>query len=142
MSDAEVVSVPSPEGGGTAASGDCFVVAGEAVVTHGAAGEVVRLIHARVTGTGPTEGVVHWHAWVEVTARHRLPTWDGHTVEVMLTLAVDRSNGHDVAMPAELYRKLARIDGEVLEYDPSDAMMWMLQSGTYGPWENDREDWL
>lgn len=95
-----------------------------------------RLCHGDVVGQGGIDGVVHGHAWVEMTETRAVPLhdWSG-TVDVSVTVAIDRSNGNDITMPAEMYRKLGRA-ANVVEYDADEAMVMALRTGHYGPWHD------
>lgn len=102
-------------------AGDCFPVAGRLIWE---VADAV-LCHGLVTGTGAIKGLVHWHAWVE-QARP-----DGAWV-------IDRANGNDIEMPADIYYRLARVDpAEVHRYAFREACTQMLTAEHWGPWVND-----
>lgn len=113
------------------ADGDCFPVAYRlAIAEH--AGDV-RLCHGLVVREH--DGLAHPHAWVEVTATHDVPVLDtDRTMPVTLTVAIDKANGHDVSLPAVVYRKVGQAH-DVVEYEPLRAMTLAVSSGHFGPWE-------
>lgn len=109
--------------------GDCFSVAWRIVFDSD--DPTVRLVHAVVTGQGPIDGVRYDHAWVE-----RIEAIDASSLgvgEVGLPVAVDRSSGKDVELPAALYRTVAAAD-DIHEYTRDEAMVLALSTGHYGPW--------
>lgn len=118
--------------GGSAAVGDCYVVAAQLVAFGDPRFDGARLVHASVLGQGPIEGVRHGHAWVEVRAvvpnagGFRTTTW----------VAVDWSNGKQIEMKASEYRRLGQAEN-VRTYTAAQASALMLDSGTFGPWHND-----
>lgn len=101
--------------------GDCFKVAGRAMITP----EVpeIKLVHAYVTGQGPTAGKRFSHAWNEV----------GDVV-------LDYSNGRQVVMRKPQYYQLGQITtepGEYAVYDDTQAKKRMVQTRHWGPWDLD-----
>lgn len=109
--------------------GDCFVVAFKLVLDH----EEYTLCHGTVVRH--TDGLHHGHAWCEYTITHDVPvhgTTD--TMPMSLTLAVDKSNGLDVTLPAALYRRAGEVY-DVAEYDQVTAAAHALRTKHYGPWE-------
>lgn len=123
--------VPSPAGGGTAAEGDCFTVAAHLMCFWDAPLPDGTLCHAVIVGSGPLEGMLHWHAWVEV--RRRVVA---NGFRVTRTFAIDLSNGKQVVVDAGVYRRAAQAQG-VMEYTREEAREWMRTTEHYGPWEDD-----
>jgi hypothetical protein len=114
-------------------TGDCYHVAADLVVwtAEFEHDETARICHAYVTH--PERGYRHSHAWVETTQVYELPEWPH---PIISTVCYDRSNGHNVALPASLYYKLGDIDPAcVLRYDRYEAAEHMRRTGTYGPWQ-------
>lgn len=119
--------------------GDCFEVAGKAIVANRLDGkpddDTLKLVHGLVLCTleGGTAkvGERHWHAWIEQELRH--PDWPEDAVAV---ICVDRSNGHDVQLPQSFYYATGHIDPEqVHRYTAQEAAVQMIETGHYGPWE-------
>jgi hypothetical protein len=91
-----------------------------------------RLIHANVVGQGPIEGVVHGHAWVEVD--RQIPVPPGVDPRFGLVRhAVDHSQGTEVELPADLYRRIGRVTNAV-EYTRDQARHLAAKTKHYGPW--------
>lgn len=112
------------------ARGDCFVVAYQ-LATESTDREY-RLIHATVLRQ--EDGLRHPHAWVEFTEVYEVPLPDGEgTAPVSLDSAVDRANGNDLLLPAQVYRKFGRVK-DAVEYTADEAMRLALRHGHYGPW--------
>jgi hypothetical protein len=79
----------------------------------------------------------HWHAWVEAT--HEVPAGNGQTWPC--TTAYDESNGNDVALPADLYRRIGSVeDDKAWRYPLVRAVELMLERGHYGPWLEGHEE--
>ena len=100
-----------------AADGDCFKVAGRAVVDD----ESLTLVHAFVYGQGPMEGRRFEHAWNE----------KGST-------CIDNSNGQKTKLPKKLYYKLAGVvktAGAYASYDSTEGLVNMLKHHHWGPWD-------
>jgi hypothetical protein len=102
-------------GGKLRRDGDCFEVAANLALQ--LSGEA-RVVHGLCTGRGPIEGRPFVHAWVELNG-----------------LALDMSNGLQVAMPVARYRKLARLRGKVIAYTPAQIRAEMVRCKHYGPWD-------
>jgi len=105
----------------TKSCGDCFEVAGRAMITP----EVpeMRLVHAYVTGQGPIAGKRFSHAWNEI----------GDVV-------LDYSNGRQVVMRKPQYYELVQIStepGEYAAYNDTQAKKRMVQTRHWGPWDLD-----
>lgn len=113
--------------------GDCFMAAlvyGQSLSSEERAAH--RVCHGEPLGQGPIEGVRHAHAWVERLDRLKFPDLD-RTVEIVT--CIDKSNGKDVAFPAELYYKVGDIDpDEVQRYTVPEASALAFEHGHWGPW--------
>ena len=105
---------------GPVGEGDCFKVAGRAIIED----ESLKLVHAFVYGQGPMEGRRFEHAWNE----------KGNTV-------IDNSNGQKTVMNKKLYNKLA---GAVKKaprgvayrsYTSTEGLVNMLKYHHWGPWD-------
>jgi len=102
--------------------GDCYVAAGK-LILYGDS-EVnsygdLYLIHGMVDGQGPLKGVRYDHAWCE----------DDH-------LIYDFSNGRRLIFPKQLYYSIGNIDHhENFRYSKEEARRFILDNGTWGPWE-------
>jgi hypothetical protein len=104
--------------------GDCYVVAYELVVDHP---DTYLLCHGWPTGQGPIAGLVHGHAWVEYET-------DGYPI------VVERSNGHDLELPADLYYAIGHINPDhIVRYTAQEARAAAVEHGTYGPWNGEPE---
>jgi len=101
-----------------AARGDCMETAGRLIMDFGFLAERpgAKLIHAIVEGQGPLAGRRFVHAWVEAGG-----------------MAIDRSGGRDIELPALLYRLIGNVE-QVHEYTPEQAREMMVETGTFGPW--------
>ena len=95
-------------------NGDCFSVAFNIVVYGGAANLI--LVHAVVEGKKVGK---HVHAFVI----------DKSTNEV-----IDKSNGHDVKLPAAFYFDVGNIS-HVREYTVKQAIQHAIDTKHYGPWD-------
>lgn len=104
--------------------GDCFVVAGHLMMDHDFLDDHpdAVCIHASVEGRGRLAGRRLVHAWIEAGG-----------------VAIDKSNGLDIAMPAELYRAIGSAT-MVHEYTPDQARRLMVERGVFGPWEQELID--
>ena len=100
-----------------AADGDCFLVAGRAMMKD----EDLWLVHAYVYGQGPMEGKRFVHAWNE----------KGST-------CIDNSNDQKTKLPKKQYYKLAGVvktAGAYVSYDHEEALVNMLKEYHWGPWD-------
>jgi len=123
--------VSAPQG-----NGDCFVVAFNLVVN--ANDDRQRLCHGTVVRE--YDRLAHQHAWVEETDTYDVPVQDGSdTIPIRHTQAFDKANGHNVELPADLYRKLGKAS-DVVEYTREQAMALAIETGHYGPW-HDHDPW-
>ena len=111
--------------------GDCYEAAGKFIMEECMLGGVddcqYILVHGEVMGQGPIAGIPFGHAWV----------LDGSTV-------IDRSNGRDISMPAQLYYAIGQIDriDNVIEYPWEEARTKILDYGQWGPWDLETESGL
>ena len=102
---------------GPTGNGDCFKVAGKAIIED----ESLTLVHAFVYGQGPMEGRRFEHAWNE----------KGST-------CIDNSNGQKTKLPKKLYYKLAGVvktAGAYASYDSTEGLVNMLKHHHWGPWD-------
>lgn len=110
-----------------AALGDCFPVAFRLLFDNAD----YLLCHGTVVRQ--EDGLHHQHAWVERTVTTMFPMLDGTEVPLVITTAIDRSNGLDVELPADFYRKLGQAY-DVSVYTYAQASILAINSGHYGPW--------
>jgi len=107
------------------AGGNCYEVAANYVVDNSlfsrGSAEMV-LVHAEVTGQGPIDGLKYGHAWVEVGG-----------------IVIDNSNGNNIQLPVEVYYRMGQVGSNIYKYTPEEVRRWMVDSGTYGPWELETE---
>ena len=105
---------------GPTGDGDCFKVAGRAIIED----ESLTLVHAYVYGQGPMEGRRFEHAWNE----------KGSTV-------LDNSNGQSTKLSKKQYYKLAGVvvkaDHGVAyrSYTSTEGLVNMLKHHHWGPWD-------
>lgn len=108
--------------------GDCFSVAAHLVEDN----PDYVLCHGEPIGTGKAnKGKRFGHAWVEYADNEI--TLSGRTIR--FTTVIDKANGHNIELPAELYYAFGRIDPDtVRRYTREEAAAEMLRHGHYGPW--------
>ena len=105
---------------GPVGDGDCFLVAGRAIIED----EGLKLVHAYVYGQGPMKGRRFEHAWNE----------KGSTV-------LDNSNGQKTVMKKKQYYKLAGVvvkaDHGVAyrSYTSTEGLVNMLKHHHWGHWD-------
>lgn len=101
------------------ATGDCYEIAGKTAMGFEFDPRKARVVHGMVVGVDAAgaETPRHGHAWIESAGR-----------------AFDRSNGHDVELPVDLYRRLGRVT-DATEYTFEEAKAHMCASRHFGPWE-------
>lgn len=102
--------------------GDCYEAAGRLILFGddelNSYGELY-LIHGMVDGQGPLKGIRYDHAWCE----------DDH-------LIYDFSNGRRLIFPKQLYYSIGNIkESENFKYSKEEARKFILDTGTWGPWE-------
>ena len=113
------------------AGGDCYEAAGKFMMMEcqlgGSDCDGLTLIHGEVMGQGQIAGITFGHAWVEK---------DG--------MVIDKSNGRDISMPAQLYYAIGQIDkiDNVIEYPWEEARTKILDYGHWGPWDLETESGL
>ena len=100
--------------------GDCFDSAVR--VLYSLEDDSARLVHGIVDNT--LDGRPMLHAWTE---RELFPG---------LIVCVDKSNGHDVTVPRDLYYKIGNVRG-VERYTIERAAENMIRFEHYGPWTNE-----
>lgn len=110
----------------TAATGDCYEAAVR-FVKEACLGQDPDLcpyliVQAEVRGQGALEGKTFGHAWV---------------VDPRTNTVIDRSNGRDLRLPLSLYYAIGGVYDldNGYEYTWREAMVWMLRTKHYGPWE-------
>lgn len=83
----------------------------------------VLVVHGLPTGTGgDVEGVVHWHAWVEVFV-------DGEW------LVADVSNGKRILIGRAAYYRVGKLTNRrVWRYSYADVVRNVARHGNAGPW--------
>ena len=105
---------------GPTGNGDCFKVAGKAIIED----ESLTLVHAFVYGQGPMKGRRFEHAWNEQGP-----------------LCIDNSNGQTTLMPKKQYYKLAGVVKKAdhgvayASYDSTQGLVNMLKHKHWGPWD-------
>ena len=97
------------------------------------------LVHAEVIGQGQLSGIPYGHCFL---------------IHKATDIVHDRSNGRNIEMPREIYYLLGKIDQnryydddrgpvertpKIYEYTRDEAMKWMGETGTFGPWELETE---
>lgn len=103
------------------AKGDCFEVAGRAMIDPNI--PELRLVHAYVSGQGQLEGKRFPHAWNEV----------GDVV-------FDNSNGRRFVVRKEQYYDIGKVvtePGQYAVYDDIEAKKKMIRTRHWGPWDLD-----
>lgn len=94
------------------------------------------LVHGEVLGTEggtATPGQYHWHAWCERSQQISNPIHPEFTYD--LVTCIDRSNGNDVELPAQLFYKAGKVRN-TKSYTPERAMVLMVRTGHWGPWND------
>lgn len=103
------------------ASGDCYFAAWRLAhqLEFQVGQEQVRIVHGWVEGRGEILGIRFVHAWVELSG----------------SVVFDRSNGHNIALPRELYYAVGGVAEEELKrYTMEEARRLSLDFNVYGPW--------
>ena len=116
---------------------DCYEVHGRIMI--GPSGRNFILVHAEVMGQGQLAGVAYGHCFL---------------INKLTGTVTDRSNGRNIQMPKEIYYMLGKIDQseywddtmgrvsrtpKIFEYTQEEAIEWMTETGTFGPWELETE---
>ena len=105
--------------------GDCYQANGRKILGKPDSSGWV-LCHGLVTGQGKIRGIQFGHCWCE----------EGDNVH-------DFSNDREVTVPKMLYYALGNIEPEnVFKYTPEQVREKALESGTWGPWEKESQEWL
>jgi len=117
--------------------GDCYEVHGRMMMRP--SGRNFILVHAEVMGQGQLAGVPYGHCFL---------------INKLTGTVTDRSNGRNIQMPKEVYYLLGKIDQseywddsmgrvsrtpKIFEYTQEEAIEWMTETGTFGPWELETE---
>jgi hypothetical protein len=117
--------------------GDCYEVHGKMMLNP--SGRNFILVHAEVMGQGQLAGVPYGHCFL---------------INKITGTVTDRSNGRNIQMPKEIYYMLGKIDQseywddsmgrvsrtpKIFEYTQEEAQTFMLETGTFGPWELETE---
>jgi len=117
--------------------GDCYEVHGRIML--GPEGTDFVLVHAEVMGQGQLAGIPYGHCFL---------------IHKATDTVYDRSNGRDIKMPRVIYYHLGKIDQseywddtvglvertpKIFEYTQEEAREFMLETGTFGPWELETE---
>jgi len=108
------------------ANGDCFLVAGRAILNADELMEAngFKLIHALVTGEGDLEGRKFFHAF-----------------NMLGDVVFDNSNGNNITTRKEIYFNQGGVDpnlkGGFATYNKEEALINMAQNMHWGPWDLD-----
>ena len=119
--------------------GDCYEVHGRFMLNNFREADEYILVHAEVIGQGSLAGVPYGHCFL---------------IHKATDTVRDLSNGRDLEMPRAIYYMLGKIDisryfddelgivertPKIYEYTREEAMEWMSETGTFGPWELETE---
>ena len=119
--------------------GDCYEVHGRFMMNNFKDADDYILVHAEVMGQGQLAGVPYGHCFL---------------IHKATDMVHDRSNGRDLKMPRVIYYHLGKIDQsrywddklgrvertpKIFEYTQREVMMFMSETGTFGPWELETE---
>ena len=120
-------------------NGDCYEVHGRFMLNNFKEGDEYTLVHAEVIGQGRLAGVPYGHCFL---------------IHKATDTVMDMSNGRDIKLPRYVYYLLGKIDQsryyddevglvertpKIFEYTREEAMNWMAETGTFGPWELETE---
>ena len=120
--------------------GNCYEVHGRFILENLRERDHYSLVHAEVMGQGELSGIPYGHCFLI----------DKRTDEVL-----DMSNKRNIRMPVAVYYLLGKIDQsrywdddlgivnrtpKIYEYTPGEAIEWMSETGTFGPWELETEN--
>lgn len=99
----------------TSDTGDCFIVAFRVGMSIPGA----LIVHGLPLGTGgEAQGRRFWHAWVEDRG-----------------MVIDRSNGHDIFLPASVYYAAGQIDRTwKYTHEQVREIIEQTEAATAGPW--------
>ena len=119
--------------------GDCYEVHGRFMLNNFKEADEYILVHAEVMGQGRLAGVAYGHCFL---------------IHKATDTVRDMSNGRDIELPRAVYYMLGKIDQsryydddlglvertpKIFEYTREEAMNWMSETGTFGPWELETE---
>ena len=119
--------------------GDCYEVHGRFMMNNFKDADDYILVHAEVMGQGQLAGVPYGHCFL---------------IHKATDMVHDLSNGRDLKMPRVIYYHLGKIDQsrywddklgrvertpKIFEYTQREVMMFMSETGTFGPWELETE---
>ena len=119
--------------------GDCYEVHGRFMLDNFRDADDYILVHAEVIGQGQLAGVPYGHCFL---------------IHKATDTVMDMSNGRDIKLPRYVYYLLGKIDQsryyddevglvertpKIFEYTREEAMNWMAETGTFGPWELETE---
>ena len=120
-------------------NGDCYEVHGRFMLNNFKEGDEYTLVHAEVIGQGRLAGVPYGHCFL---------------IHKATDTVMDMSNGRDIKLPRYVYYLLGKIDQsryyddevglvertpKIFEYTREEAMNWIAETGTFGPWELETE---
>lgn len=120
-------------------NGDCYEVHGRFMLNNFKEADEYTLVHAEVIGQGRLAGVPYGHCFL---------------IHKATDTVMDMSNGRDMKLPRYVYYLLGKIDQsryyddelglvertpKIFEYTREEAMNWMAETGTFGPWELETE---
>ena len=118
--------------------GDCYEVHGRFMLSDPSADEFI-LVHAEVMGQGQLAGVPYGHCFL---------------IHKATDTVHDLSNGRNLQLPRMVYYLLGKIDQseywddtmgrvsrtpKIFEYTKDEAMAFLMEIGTWGPWELETE---
>lgn len=119
--------------------GDCYEVHGRFMLNNFAEASEYTLVHAEVIGQGQLAGIPYGHCFL---------------IHKATDTVRDMSNGRDIKIPRAVYYLLGKIDMDrywddelgpvtrtpkIYEYTREEAMIFMSETGTFGPWELEKE---
>ena len=100
--------------------GDCFVQAYNNCNRY--IEEQPLLVHGVVVGRGPIEGIEYTHAWIEIGE---------NVIDTTMPLFAK-------GFPREIYYSLAQANKQLMfKYTRDEVLKKVLEFGTYGPWEEE-----
>ena len=120
-------------------NGDCYEVHGRFMLNNFKEGDEYTLVHAEVIGQGRLAGVPYGHCFL---------------IHKATDTVMDMSNGRYIKLARYVYYLLGKIDQsryyddevglvertpKIFEYTREEAMNWMAETGTFGPWELETE---
>jgi len=124
--------------------GDCYGAAARFAVFDPPDDKEYTVVHGLVGGFILRGEYVplHGHAWVEYCEHVPMPPAmqrqcpEGHPDYLEMWFCVDKANGHDGCLPREVYYNFGGVrTEETARYTVDEARKKMVQTETYGPWE-------